>query len=91
MKYYCSVSDKAIKLKSKIKRFKSLTHKDYVKFIRINHTIQNPNLFDVDKLYNDYIINHVRKFDLYLVVADFKREFDKDLNAHITTDFTLKI
>ena len=58
MNYYCSVCDKTLEIKPKKKRFKSLTHKDYDDFIRINHTIQNPNSFDVDKIFNDYNLNH---------------------------------
>ena len=42
MSYYCECCDKSIKLKSKNKHFKPLTHKQYEKFIQINHTIQRP-------------------------------------------------
>ena len=40
---------------------------------------------------NDFITNHNRKIELYLVRADFKKKFDKDLDAHITTDYTIII
>ena len=89
MSYYCSICDRTIKYKSKNKHFKSLTHKSFDKFIRLNHTIQNPKFFDVDKMFNDYIIIHKRKIELDLIGADFKRDFGKDLVAHITTDFTV--
>ena len=64
MSYSFSVCDETVRLKSKSKHFKSLTHKNYVNFIRINYTIQNPNLFDVDKTFNDYIINQNKKFSI---------------------------
>ena len=43
MRYYCSICDRTIQLKSKSKHFISLTHEDYDKFIRINRTIQISN------------------------------------------------
>ena len=43
------------------------------------------------KYINDYITNHNEKFELYLVRADFKLDFDNDLNAHIKADFQFKI
>ena len=85
MSYFCVNCD------PKNIHFKSHSHKGYGKFVRKNHTIQNPNLYDVDKINNDYILNHNKKFDLYLVQADFKTELDRDLNAHITTDYTLNL
>ena len=41
MSHFCSVCDKSNKLTSKNKHFKSLTHKEYEKFVQLNHTIQN--------------------------------------------------
>ena len=90
MSYHCECCDKRIKLKSKNKRFKSLSHKEYEKIIRINYTIQNPNFFDVDKLFNDFITNHKKKFELYLVRADFKLDFD-NFTPQIITDFLYNI
>ena len=48
----------------------------YEKCFRINHTIKNPNFFDVDKISNDYTTNHNKKFELFLVGVDFKLYFD---------------
>ena len=49
MSYYCSVCDKTIKPKYKNNDSESLTHEEYKKLIRINHTIQNPKFFVVEK------------------------------------------
>ena len=73
--------DKTIKLKSKKNHFKSLTHKEYKKHLKKTHTIENPIFFDVDKTFNDYITNHDKKIDIYLVRVDFKLDFDNYLNA----------
>ena len=91
MSYYCSVCDKTIKLKYKNNDFESLTHEEYKKLIRINHTLQNPKFFVVRKTFFDYITNHNKNVELYLVRADFKIDFDNDLNAHIKTNFQYNI
>ena len=88
MSYSCNICDNTIKPKCKNKQFKSLTHKDYDEFVRKKHSIQN-NFFDVGKVINDYIISHNKKLEIHLVGANFKIEFDKDLDTHITTDFEL--
>ena len=62
---YCDISNKTFKLKSRNKHFKSLCHKEYEKLIQINHTIQNPLFFNIDKKYDDYITNHNKKFEIY--------------------------
>ena len=49
MSYFCNVCDKTNKLQSKNKYFTSLYHGEYGKLTQINHTIQNPNLFDIAK------------------------------------------
>ena len=56
------------------------------KSFRINHTIKNPNFFDADKFYNDYIINHNKKFDLNGFKCDFKLVFI-NFTPHIKTYF----
>ena len=91
MSHYCTICDKTIKLKSKNKHFISLYRREYEKLNQIVYTIKNPNSFDVDNLFNDLIINHIKKFDLYLDKVDFKLDFDNNLEAHIKTDIHLNI
>ena len=59
MSYYCSVCDKTIKFNFKNESFKSLTQKESEKLVRINHTFQNPNFFDIHKIFNDCLTNHI--------------------------------
>ena len=68
---YCDICVKTIKLKSKNNHLKSLTHIQEEKGLRINHTIRNPNFFDVDKIFNNHITNHNTKIDLYSIKCDF--------------------
>ena len=58
MKWYFDVCDKTNKHKSKKNQLKSLSVIQYGKCFRINHSNENPNFFDVDKLFNNYITNH---------------------------------
>ena len=85
MSYYRSVCDKTIKARSKTKHFECLAYQEYEKHVRLNHTIQNINFFDVDKLFNDYVTNHIKKLEICLVRADFKLDFENELNAHVKT------
>ena len=52
-----------------------MTHTDTEKFIHINHTIKNPNISDIDKVYNEYFTNHNKELVLCLVKFDFQHFF----------------
>ena len=75
MDYYCDVCEKTIQLKSNKNHPKSLPHIQYERSFRISHTITNPNYFDMVKIINNYMANHKKKFDLYLLKCDFKLVF----------------
>ena len=70
MDYFCHVCEKIMGLELKNVHLKSLTHIQYETCIRINESIQNPDFFDIDRISNDYITNHNKKYDLYLVECD---------------------
>ena len=53
MNYYCNICHETIKLKSKKKHLKSITHNELEKFFCITHSIDNPNFFDVDDIYKN--------------------------------------
>ena len=61
----------------------SLTHNQTENPFGIKHTIKNPNFFDIDKISNDYIFDHNKKCNLFLVKCDFKLIFNNDLSKHI--------
>ena len=57
MNYYCTVCVKQLIL--------NLLHIINMKnLFRKITLVKNPNFFDVDKIYNDCIINHKKVFDL---------------------------
>ena len=64
MSYYCDTCDKTIKIKSKNKHLKSITHNELEKSFRLIHSIEKPNFFTADDLYNDFINNHNKKMFL---------------------------
>ena len=86
MDYYCHACDKTIKIKSKTKHLQSLTHNEFEKCIRLKHTIQNPDFFDMAELFNEYITDHNKKFDLYFVKSDFKLVSNKDFTRHFQSE-----
>ena len=49
-----------------------ISHTKAEKPFRIKHTIENPESFVIDKLSNDYITNHNKKYNLFRVKCDFK-------------------
>ena len=78
--------DKSFKIKSKSKYLQSLTRSELEKCIRINHTIENPDFFDLDEVFHQYIPNHIKKFDFYLVKYVFRLVFDEKFYLLFNTD-----
>ena len=76
IEYFCDLCDKTNKSKSKIIPLKSLTHIQYEKRLRINHSFKIPCCFDVDKIFNDYIICHNKKLDSHFFKCDFNLVFN---------------
>ena len=50
--YNCIVCDKIINIKSKSVHLQSLTRKEVYKCVRIKHTIQNPDFFEKEYIFN---------------------------------------
>ena len=57
------------------------------------HTFNNINLDEVDKISSDYITSHNKKFDFYYTVYSFGIQLDNnntaiiETNCHINTDY----
>ena len=79
MEYYCNACHTRFKIKPKRKLFQSLTHNEFRKCIRLKHTFQNIDFFDLDSMFNEYIHCHIKKVDLYLVKYDFKLVYSKKI------------
>ena len=56
------------------------------KIIRAKHTIQTPDSFDIDEIFNDCITNHKQKFHLYPVIYDFLLVFDREISPYFISD-----
>ena len=56
---------------------------------RIKHTIKNPNFFVIDKISNEYIVNHSKKYRVFLIKCDFNLIFNNDYlkPIHIEIEF----
>ena len=61
------------------------SNNQYEKCIRKKYTINNPNFFETDKIFNDFITHYNKKFDLYLVKCEFNLGFYNFFTQHIKT------
>ena len=87
IEYYWDVCDKSINVEGKKKHVQFLTHNEFEKCIQTKHTIEEPDFFDVDAIFHEYITNHNKNFDLYPNKCHFKLFFDNEFYPHIQTDF----
>ena len=58
----------------------------------MRYIINNANINNFDKIFNDYIINHNKKFDFYYINCEFLIETDNrlvkiEINFHHNTDY----
>ena len=51
------------------------------------YTINNINLDEVDKILKDYVTTQTKKFDLYLIICEFKIEFDIKFTTKRETNY----
>ena len=77
MSYSCDICDKTIKLKSKNKHLKSVTHKELEKSFRIIHSTENTKFFIVDDIYITILSKiTIKIIFFYLVRCNFNLVFD---------------
>ena len=55
MEDYCGVCDRTIQVRSKSKHFQTLTHNELEKRIGTKQTVQNPEPFNINSIFNEYI------------------------------------
>ena len=77
MDYYCVICDKLSEVISKRRHLKSLTHNELGNFIRRKHNNRNPDFFDKDRIFNEFITYQKKSFHLYHDKYDFKLVFEK--------------
>ena len=54
-------------------------------YIHDSYSINNPNLNDIDKYFNNYLTSYNKKFDIYSIKCDFYLVFKNDFTIHIET------
>ena len=62
MEFHCDICNKKMNHKSKNNHLKSLTHNQYEKCFLKKRNLNNPNFFDIDKFFNDYIITTIKNW-----------------------------
>ena len=91
MDFFCDVSDKVIKLKSRYKHFLSNTHKQFDKCKRMQLTVENPDINNVDEVFNAYNIQHKKDNDYYRIQCHFKLVFNDNQNStYVKCNFLIK-
>ena len=60
------------------------------RLFRIKHSIKNPNFFAIDKISKEFITNHIKKYQLFLIKCYSKIIFNDDFSKfiHIDTYFS---
>ena len=92
MDFFCKVCDKSIfESESEYNNYTATLTKRYDKSFYKKYTTINPNLNEVDKILNEYITKHIKKFDVYLINCEFDIVFDNNLKTHIETSYCLNI
>ena len=66
--------------------------KNDIKFIYIKYIIDKVNINNFEKIFNDHIINHNKKFDFYYINCEFQiateyRLVNIEINFHHNTDY----
>ena len=87
MDLFCPVCDREIiENVSEYKNCTATPRKIVDKSIYKKNAINNINLDEVDKILNDYVSTHNKKFDIYFIYCEFKIQFDnnftRDLKAN---------
>ena len=50
-----------------------------------NYSVNNPDLNDIDKIFNNFVCSYNKKFDIYSIKCDFYLVFNNDFKIHIET------
>ena len=72
MDYYFETCDIVIKPKRKYRHFKLNIHRGLDECKHIKHTIENPDIIEIDNVFHAYIIQHNKKYDYYLIECEYK-------------------
>ena len=65
--------------------------KKNAKSLYTKYTLKNVHLEELDKILNDYIITHNKKFDFYFINCEFEKEFDTSFTTNIENNYHYNI
>ena len=92
MDYLCQVCDQEIiQNECEYKNYKATVRKKDDKSIYKKYAINNVNLDEVDKILNDYVSTHNKKFDIYFIYCEFKIQFDNNSLIDIKSEYVRNI
>ena len=86
MDYICKVCDRSlIENPSDYQHYLATSHKKNDNSLYTKYTINKINLDELDKILNDYITTHNKKFNFYLIICKLVIEFDNNFTENIET------
>ena len=92
MDFLCKVCDKSIiEKESKYNNYIATLKKEHHKSFYENYIIINPNLDEIDKILNDYMTIHNKKFNIFFINCEFNLVFDNNFKIHIETNYCYNI
>ena len=87
MDLLCKVCDREIiENESEYKNFIASLRKKDDKNIYKKNVINNINLDEVDRILNDFVSTHNKKFDIYFICCEFEIQFDNNYTRDIKTE-----
>ena len=86
MGYYCNISFRDIKKKSKHSHLKSKSHKEFEKYENIILSFKNVDIKDVDEILYLYVKDCNKKFTQYFLKGQFKLVFNNQDCKYLMTN-----
>ena len=88
MDLLCKVCDRSIiENESEYKIYIATVRKKDEKSIYRKYVINNINLNEIDKILKDYVSTHNKKFNIYFIYCEFKKQFDNNSTRDLQTDY----
>ena len=87
MSYYCDICLRNYKKKSKNSHIENKSHKEFEKYKQIQLSLKDVDIKDVDEILYLYKKDHNKKFNHYLLKAEFKLVFNDNQDCkYLMTD-----
>ena len=73
--YYCTICDKAIKLKYKTKYLDTKSHRALSTSVFNTYFIKNPQVFEIEDILKIYVNIYKKYFEVHLIICKWKLQF----------------